>query len=391
MSSLLSSLHLLLMMFAGRVNRYQLDVIEYLREENRLLKERLGDRPIHFIDAERRRLARKAKMLGRKVLNELETLVTPDTLMRWYRELVASKWDYRDRRGPGRPRVMKDIVDLIVRMALENRSCGYTRIKGALANLGHQIGRGTIANILREHGIEPAPERDKHTSWSTFLKAHWDCIAATDFLDGRGLDLEGSRHALPPVLHRHRDPVRAHRWNHHEPDTPWMMQAARNLTDIDEGFLRGKPYLILDRDTKYSDAFRSLLVRDGIKIIRLRRMIFLGQASLRHAVKHFMAHYHAERNHQGLGNQLLQPVLLAATQWRNSAVGTTAGSRGGAIRGRRSSAAMPFSQLLDVLQAAQPTENKVHHLSLALWLGRGVAVAEGLLGRQTDILRSEEH
>src|ERR1700674_4841425 len=97
--------------------------------------------------------------------------------------------------------------------------------------------------------------------------------------DGRGLDLEGSRHALPPVLHRHRDPVRAHRWNHHEPDTPWMMQAARNLTDIDEGFLRGKPYLILDRDTKYSDAFRSLLVRDGIKIIRLRRMIFLGQAS----------------------------------------------------------------------------------------------------------------
>lgn len=170
MSSLLSSLHLLLMMFAGWVNRYQLDVIEYLREENRLLKERLGDRPIHFTDAERRRLARKAKMLGRKVLNELETLVTPDTLMRWYRELVASKWDYRDRRGPGRPRVMKDIVDLIVRMALENRSWGYTRIKGALANLGHQIGRGTIANILREHGIEPAPERDKHTSWSTFLK-----------------------------------------------------------------------------------------------------------------------------------------------------------------------------------------------------------------------------
>ena len=163
-------LHLLLMMFAGWVNRYQLDVIEYLREENRLLKERLGDRPIHFTDAERRRLARKAKMLGRKVLNELETLVTPDTLMRWYRELVASKWDYRDRRGPGRPRVMKDIVDLIVRMALENRSWGYTRIKGALANLGHQIGRGTIANILREHGIEPAPERDKHTSWSTFLK-----------------------------------------------------------------------------------------------------------------------------------------------------------------------------------------------------------------------------
>ena len=331
MSSLLSSLHLLLMMFAGWVNRYQLDVIEYLREENRLLKERLGDRPIHFTDAERRRLARKAKMLGRKVLNELETLVTPDTLMRWYRELVASKWDYRDRRGPGRPRVMKDIVDLIVRMALENRSCGYTRIKGALANLGHQIGGGTIANILREHGIEPAPERDKHTSWCTFLKAQWDCIAATDFLTVEVLTLRGLvTHYLLFFIDIATRSVHI-AGTTTNPDTPWMMQAARNLTDIDEGFLRGKRYLILDRDTKYSDAFRSLLVRDGIKIICLPprspnlnafaerfvrsikeeclgRMIFLGQASLRHAVKHFMAHYHAERNHQGLGNQLLQPL-----------------------------------------------------------------------------------
>ena len=85
-------------------------------------------------------------------------------------------------RGPGRPRVMKTIVDLVLQMALENPSWGYTRIRGALANLGHQVGRGTIANILRENGIEPAPERDAHTRWSTFLKAHWECLTATDFL-----------------------------------------------------------------------------------------------------------------------------------------------------------------------------------------------------------------
>ena len=77
---------------------------------------------------------------------------------------------------------MKLIVDLIVRMALENPSWGYTRIRGALANLGHQVGRGTITNILKDNGIEPAPERDTHTRWSTFLKAHWECLAATDFL-----------------------------------------------------------------------------------------------------------------------------------------------------------------------------------------------------------------
>src|SRR3982074_3717287 len=131
-------LKLLLMMFVGWVNRHQLDVIDYLQEENRVLKERLGGRHIRFTDAERRRLARKAQALGRKVLNELETLVTPDTLLRWYRELVASKWNYSHRRGPGRPRVMKTIVDLVLQMALENPSWGYTRIQGAMASLGHE-------------------------------------------------------------------------------------------------------------------------------------------------------------------------------------------------------------------------------------------------------------
>ena len=82
-------LHLLLVMFAGWVNRHQLDVIEYLQEENRVLKERLGGKRLRFTDAERRRLARKARALGRKVLNELETLVTPDMLLRWYRSIAS--------------------------------------------------------------------------------------------------------------------------------------------------------------------------------------------------------------------------------------------------------------------------------------------------------------
>jgi putative transposase len=182
MYSLPRPVQVLLLMLVGWINHHQLDVIEYLQEENRVLKERIGGRRLRFTDAERRPLARKAQALGRKVLNELETLVTPDTLLRWYRELVASKWNYSRQRGPGRLRAMKTIVDLVLQMALENPSWGYTRIRGALTNLGHQVGRGTIANILRENGIEPAPERDAHTRWSTFLKAHWECLTATDFL-----------------------------------------------------------------------------------------------------------------------------------------------------------------------------------------------------------------
>src|ERR1700681_4444491 len=117
MSPLLQPCQMLLLVFAGWVNRHQLDVIEYLQEENRVLKERMGGRRLRFTDAERRRLARKARALGRRVLNELETLVTPDTLLRWYRKLIASKRNYSNRRSPGRPRVMKTIVGLVLQLA----------------------------------------------------------------------------------------------------------------------------------------------------------------------------------------------------------------------------------------------------------------------------------
>jgi transposase InsO family protein len=331
MSPSFSPLKLLLVIFAGWVNRHQLDVIEYLQEENRVLKERLGGRRLRFTDAERRRLARKAQALGRRVLNELETLVTPDTLLRWYRELVASKWNYSDRRGPGRPRVMKTIVDLILQMAVENPSWGYTRIRGALANLGHRVGRGTIANILRDNGIEPAPEREAHTRWSTFLKAHWECLTATDFMSVEVCTIKGlvTQYILFFIDVASRSVHIAGITPH--PDNSWMTQIARNITDVEGGFLRGKQYLILDRDAKYSDGFRNVLVRERIHVVRLpprspnlnafaerfvrsikeeclNRMIFFGHASLRHAIAQYMTHYHCERNHQGLGNRLLQPA-----------------------------------------------------------------------------------
>ena len=107
--------------------------------------------------------------------------MSPDTLMRWHRKLVAQKWDYSHRRGPGRPGIMREISQLIVRMAVDNPGWGYTRIQGALANLDHKVGRGTIASVLKVNGVEPAPERSTHIRWSTFLKAHWKVIAASDF------------------------------------------------------------------------------------------------------------------------------------------------------------------------------------------------------------------
>jgi putative transposase len=129
-----------------------------------------------------RRISTFFGAVERKTSLKLDTLVSPDTLMRWHQRLVAEKWNFTHRRGPGRPGIMREIEELIVRMAHENSGWGYTRLRGALTNLSHQVGRGTIANVLKRNGIEPAPERSKRTTWSTFLKAHWKVLAASDSL-----------------------------------------------------------------------------------------------------------------------------------------------------------------------------------------------------------------
>src|ERR1700687_4032452 len=185
-------LSFLLIVAAGWVHRHQLIVIEFLHAENRLLKDRLRGKRIRFTDAERTLLARKAKAVGRKALLELDTVVSPDTLLRWHRRLIAEKWNFVHRRGPGRPGIMQEISDLIVRMAQDNPGWGYTRIQGALGNLRHRVGRGTVANVLKRSGIEPSPERRKRTTWSNFLRAPWKGVAAGELFTvevwtGRGL------------------------------------------------------------------------------------------------------------------------------------------------------------------------------------------------------------
>lgn len=155
MGSVPPLLTFLLMVVSGWVHRRQLIVIEFLQAENRMLKERLRGKRIRFTDAERALLARKAKAVGRIALLELDTIVSPDTLMRWHRRLVAEKWNFSKRRSLGRPGIMREISELIVRVAQDNPGWGYTRIQGALANLNHKVGRGTVANILKANGIEP--------------------------------------------------------------------------------------------------------------------------------------------------------------------------------------------------------------------------------------------
>src|SRR5712691_9744553 len=131
-------LQFLLAMWAGWVNRRQREVIEYLRAENQVLKAQLSPRRLRLTDDQRRRLAAKGHRLGRRVLREVATIVTPDTILRWHRQLIARKWTHQ-RRRVGRPGILKEIEQLTVRMANENARWGYTRIQGALRNLGHRV------------------------------------------------------------------------------------------------------------------------------------------------------------------------------------------------------------------------------------------------------------
>ena len=323
-------LRFLLLVFAGWVNHEQQAAIDYLREENTVLREQLGDRRIRFTDAQRRRLAVRGKVLGRKLLASVAGIVTPDTILRWYRKLIAKKYDGTAKRGPGRPKTKPDIAELLLWMARDNPGWGYTRIRGALFELGHDIGRNTIKRILLEHGLEPAPERGKQMRWSTFLKAHGEAIAAADFVTVEVMTLFGLvRHWVFFVIKLETRKVEIAGIKA-DPHGRWMMQVGRNLTDSVDGFLLNMRYLILDRDPLYTASFRQLLKDSGCKVVRLparspnlnayaerfvlsnkseclSRIVPLGENHLRHAISEYIEHYHGERTHQGLGNRLIEP------------------------------------------------------------------------------------
>jgi len=315
---------------SGWMNQRQLQVIDYLREENRVLREQLGGRRLRLDDNQRRDLATKAKGLGRKILADVATIVTPETLLAWHRRLIAQKYDGSGRRGPGRPRTVGVTENLVVRMAEENRGWGYRRIQGALSNLGHELARSTIAEILQRHGIQPAPERTRKTTWKEFLTRHWDLIVATDFFTVEVWTKQGLQRFL--VLFFIDLATRKVEIAGIAPvvNDLWMSQIARNLTDADDGVLAGKRYLIHDRDPLFTAEFLRTLDTTGVKSVKLPprspnlnahaerfvrgikescldRMIFFGEASLRTAIWNFVEHYHTERNHQGLSNRIICP------------------------------------------------------------------------------------
>jgi len=320
----------LLAYVTGLVNQELLAQNEYLAAENRILRAHLPA-CLRLSDPERSTLAEIGKRIGRKALVQVACVAKPDTILAWYRKLIAQKFDgSKHRRYPGRPRIEPKLEALIVQMAKENSGWGYDRIVGALANLGYRVSDESVGSVLRRHGIAPAPKRSQTTTWKEFIQSHRAVLAGIDFftvevLTWRGLvtyyvlffiHLESRRVSLAGIT-RH-------------PDQAWMQQMARNATGEDWGFLHQRRYALHDRDTKFCSVFRTTLRAGGIQPIQLparrpnlnsyaerwvrsakeeclSKLILFGEASLRRALTEFIDHFHSERNHQGKDNVLLFP------------------------------------------------------------------------------------
>ncbi len=315
----------------GSVDNELLRRNQYLVAENRILRAQIKGR-LQLTDGERRTLAQIGKKLGRKVLAEVASIVRPETILGWHRRLVANKFDgSKKRRYPGRPAVDRAVEELVVRIATDNRDWGYDRIAGALANVGHQLSDQTVGNILKRHGIPPAPERQKTTTWAAFIRSHRAVLAATDFFTTEVWTTNGLV-TYYVLFFMHVATRRVHIAGVTPfPNEPWMTQVARNITMADIGFLVDHRYLIHDRDGKYCPAFDDTLSDAGVRPVRLpprspnlnphaerwvksvkdeclSKLILFGEPALRAALRAYVEHFHAERNHQGKDNLLLFPL-----------------------------------------------------------------------------------
>src|SRR6266850_1472963 len=313
----------------GTVDQELLARNEYLAAENRILKVQLNGR-LKLSDAERGVLGEIGHRLGWKALADVATIARPDTILGWYRKLVARKFDGSARRGPGRPRIKREVEQLIIRLASENRDWGYDRIAGALANLGFEISDQTDGNVLRRHGLSPAPDRKRTTTWAAFVRTHVALLAGTDFFTAEVLTRRGLvTYYVLFFIHLESRRVYIAGITVH-PNEPWMKQIARNVTMDDCGALRDCRYLLHDRDTKFTRSFRAIIASGrvepltlparspnlnayaerGVRYVNeecLSKLILFGERSLRRALSDYVDHFHAERNHQGKGNVLLFP------------------------------------------------------------------------------------
>lgn len=303
--------------------------IDYLKEQVRVLIEHQEKQKRIILDNnQKRRLAVKAKRLTRKLLEHTTVLFTPDTVLGWYRKLIAQKYDSsKIRKKIGRPNIHKEVTCWVLKLRNENPRWGSQKICDCLNSLGFEVSRTTVRNILIKHGYDPEP--DAKPTWGQFLKSHWHVLTACDFFSIE-LCVKGKliRYMVLFVMELSTRKIEILGMNSN-PNGQWMEQIARNMTAFDNGLFEDKKYLIHDRDPLYTDKFKEILRFGGIETIKLppkspnlnayaerfvrsikeeclSHLILSSEKQLRYVLNEYLEYYHTGRVHQGLG-QIIEP------------------------------------------------------------------------------------
>jgi transposase InsO family protein len=309
-----------------------------LRHQLAVLQRQLGDQRIRFHCSDRTLLAALLHPLPRPTLQRLRLLVRPETILRWHRDLLALHHAATSRpRRRGRPRTLRSIRALVLRLARENSTWGYRRVHGELLTLGVKVAASTVWEILREAGVDPSPDRAA-TTWASFLRSQAHALLAADFIET--LTLTGTRMYILAVIEHATRRIRILGATNH-PTAAWVTQAARNLAmDLHDAGSTAR-YLIRDRDGKYPALFDAVLADSGITIIRsgvriprmnaimerwvrtcrselLDRTLIWNQHHLLHALREYETFYNTHRPHQGIGQarplQLLPEPITSYDQ-----------------------------------------------------------------------------
>ncbi|MFB7323873.1 MULTISPECIES: helix-turn-helix domain-containing protein [unclassified Streptomyces] len=303
-----------------------------LRHQITVLERQLGGNRPRFDASDRTFLAALLHQLPRDVLRRVRLLVRPDTVLRWHRDLIACRHAARSRpKRPGRPRTVHSIRALVLRLARENPSWGYRRVHGELLVLGVKVAASTVWEILKEAGIDPAPERSSST-WADFLRSQADALLACDFFET--VTLSGVRLYVFAVIEHANRRVRILGATAH-PSAAWVVQAAKNLVmDLEDASCRAR-FMIRDRDGKFPELFDAILKDAGIEVVLsgvqmprmnsimerwvqtcrrelLDRTLIWNQRHLLYVLREFESFYNEHRPHQGIANaRPLHPLPTA--------------------------------------------------------------------------------
>lgn len=325
---------LLLLALAGAMNQKNQEVIDFLNAEIKTLKEIFGKKRLKFNNEQRAYLAAKFKKLNQEIARQQELLVTPETFMKWYKNLIAQKWDYSKhaKKKPGRKKTDQETVELVLRLLEENPLNGDLDISNKLKNMEIKVSAKTVGNIRRRYGIPPQPEREKTGSWDKFFTVNWEHLVAIDFKQVE-INISGTEYCETYfvffAIHLATRKAKLCGMTKH-PKKEWMEQMAKNLTDPFDGFFLGKKYCVMDNDKIFCPSFKEILRNSGTKpkeiCIRvpdmnahIERFIksyknealkwFIPQSEerLRKVTLEWLKYYNGERNHQGIENKIIQP------------------------------------------------------------------------------------